>query len=618
VSESLRQLALIADNAIKDLLDEWVLSLCIVLSLAAIIAPLLILFGLKQGVIESIREQLVNDPVYREITPKASLTFADSFFQNLESDSRTELVIPSFTMSASMVQLELDQNRKSRNIEIHPTAADDPLIVENAGIIPSTGQVTITSALADKYQLAEGDTISLLVGRKLKGRRQNATIDVTVNSVLSARASRHEGIYARDVLVSDIEKFRLGQTVNREGWPAGRSTRPAPMIDGVLFNCTGKLPESLLQRVLARTDFSVTSTPAPEAIIPVVGRVTASEKQWHLLETVGGGTSSDALKSVRGELRGNGCGDYSTWVNPLDIRIENVDYKLIGLPESRAMLVELDSDLKNDQLSFREQAKLAVAPDSDLHIGDIYQANFESATGKIVFPVEIVAGTEGITGTQLLAPMTMLERLRATNSREAIYDSSTGNLRLTQVGYSGFRIYAKTIDDVPSLARKITELGGVDVVAKTDDIVRIQLLNKGLAKIVLIIAIVGLLGGSGALVASLTASVERKLAQMGQYRLLGFRHTAVAGFPVVQGCILILLAILLAGTLYVIFSQVIQTFLNQTTLVSASGAEIDYLQLRPVQYSLFVLCVFVLAIACSAFAARRTLSADPAEALRQE
>ena len=64
-----REIVLIADNAIKDLMDEWVLTLCVMLSLAAIIAPLLILFGLKQGAIETVREQLINDPVFRQITP---------------------------------------------------------------------------------------------------------------------------------------------------------------------------------------------------------------------------------------------------------------------------------------------------------------------------------------------------------------------------------------------------------------------------------------------------------------------------------------------------------------------------------------------------------------------
>jgi len=55
--------------AVADLKHEWILSLCLIIAIAAVIAPLLLMMGLKYGTIETLRERLVEDPAYREIRP---------------------------------------------------------------------------------------------------------------------------------------------------------------------------------------------------------------------------------------------------------------------------------------------------------------------------------------------------------------------------------------------------------------------------------------------------------------------------------------------------------------------------------------------------------------------
>ena len=58
---------IVAQLAIYDLVHEWILSLRPVLAFAAVIAPLLLLMGLKHGTIATLRHKLIQDPVYREI-----------------------------------------------------------------------------------------------------------------------------------------------------------------------------------------------------------------------------------------------------------------------------------------------------------------------------------------------------------------------------------------------------------------------------------------------------------------------------------------------------------------------------------------------------------------------
>ncbi|MAM77198.1 MAG: ABC transporter permease, partial [Tistrella sp.] len=58
--------------AIQDMVADRRLSLCQILALAAVLAPLLVLFGLREGVIGTMADRLVRDPANRLIVPVAS------------------------------------------------------------------------------------------------------------------------------------------------------------------------------------------------------------------------------------------------------------------------------------------------------------------------------------------------------------------------------------------------------------------------------------------------------------------------------------------------------------------------------------------------------------------
>lgn len=63
------RIPLLASLAWQDYRNDGWLSACSVLALVAVIAPLLVLFGLKFGLVSSLTERLENDPATREIIP---------------------------------------------------------------------------------------------------------------------------------------------------------------------------------------------------------------------------------------------------------------------------------------------------------------------------------------------------------------------------------------------------------------------------------------------------------------------------------------------------------------------------------------------------------------------
>ena len=55
--------------ALFDLRHEWAITLCQIASVAAVLAPLLVLYGLQQGVIGTLLERMNRDPAMRAIIP---------------------------------------------------------------------------------------------------------------------------------------------------------------------------------------------------------------------------------------------------------------------------------------------------------------------------------------------------------------------------------------------------------------------------------------------------------------------------------------------------------------------------------------------------------------------
>ena len=51
----------------KDLWNDKFVSLCVVASLVAVIAPLMLLFGLKNGVVTQLRQELLSNPEIRAV-----------------------------------------------------------------------------------------------------------------------------------------------------------------------------------------------------------------------------------------------------------------------------------------------------------------------------------------------------------------------------------------------------------------------------------------------------------------------------------------------------------------------------------------------------------------------
>jgi putative ABC transport system permease protein len=179
-------------------------------------------------------------------------------------------------------------------------------------------------------------------------------------------------------------------------------------------------------------------------------------------------------------------------------------------------------------------------------------------------------------------------------------------------GYRGFRLYARSIDDVPRLVRDLEDQG-IEVVAEEEAILRIQTLDRGLTRLFRLIALLGVFGGTAVLVASLYAAVERRRRDLGVLRLLGFARSHVFFFPVAQG---IIIAVLGLGAGLAGYGVLAATIDRTFTAELAAGEA--FCTLPPAYVPLFFLLTVALAAVASLAAAWRATRIDPAEAIRDQ
>lgn len=206
-------IALAASMATRDWLHEIVLSLCGVLALASILAPMLVLHGAHMGVVERMRENLLKDPTVLVLVPQGSsgAGYAPDFIKRIGELPGMRYAIGRTRDVAAELQVSLGEKRLT--ITLDATSKGDPLIDnfdQNAPrSAPGQLEIALTASAANKLGVKAGDKIqSSLVRRSASGRMERLQLEFTVASVLPQLASgRDAGLVDMRTLLA-IQDYR--------------------------------------------------------------------------------------------------------------------------------------------------------------------------------------------------------------------------------------------------------------------------------------------------------------------------------------------------------------------------------------------------------------------------
>jgi len=219
-------LRLLAMLAALDLWHDRKVSFCITASLVAVIAPLLLLFGLKYGVVSQLHNELLSDPRNLEVRMSGNHDLDTDWFARWRALPDVAFVMPLTRSLNTQADLLRDSQRFVAGVELIPSAAGDPLL---GGLPPpAADQVVLSASAAQRLQVQAGDTLTLVVLRKLGGQNQRGQTAIQVARILPASAfARPAALLSLDLLIA-AEDFRDGFAVPRLGHAEGPPAPPRP------------------------------------------------------------------------------------------------------------------------------------------------------------------------------------------------------------------------------------------------------------------------------------------------------------------------------------------------------------------------------------------------------
>ena len=600
---------LIPSLAASSLRHEWILTLCLVIALAAVIAPLLVLLGLKHGTIETLRERLVEDPVFREIRPSQTREYAPEWFETLKVDSGIAFLTPTILPLSSVLNIVPKGGTRAELFDLVPTAPGDPLLLENGGMIPADGELVMSAEAARRAGVVAGDEVLARVTRSRGGRNESVEVSLKVAAVLGQRAGTLPRVYAPLGFVLDIEAFKEGYAASARGWP-GDTPEPYLSFDGAVLLLDAPMPPITRTGLVINTGFGRIAELDREQATERLGFPPPADMSAYDLQTPGATVTVSSLRAIEQKLRGQNR-ILLPYVRDLAVSREGAPMPLVGL--------SVDAE---------QARRLGVPPPP--------WGGFSASTGdgsrltRVLWPAQAAETTvelrsEGASplGFRLtvqgdspfarpLVPVELLGVLRTAQQRAVLFDAASGRFEMARGGYRGFRLYARSIDDVPRLYHALKEQG-VETVAEVEAIERIQVLDTGLSRLFWLIAVLGISGGTAVLVASLYAAVERRRRDLGVLRLLGLSRAHVFFFPVAQGLMIAVLGLVASFAGYAALAAAI----NRSFASELAPGE-AFCTLPPSYVPLASALTLGLAALASLVAASRATRVDPAEAIREQ
>jgi len=608
--------------AAADVRHEWRMSLCMALAIAAIATPLLLFFGLKFGVMETLRQRLLDDPSSMEILPLSDKRLDNAWFEGKRRDSRVAFVVPHTRRLSAQAEFAAAGQKKRLMLDISPTLEQDVLLARYGAPVPQSGECVLTASASEKLGVAKGAELACHVSRdRGKVRAQRSFI---VAGVLPEGAGVRPAAYLRLEDLEQIEQFKDGRAVPELGWP-GSDPLAYPAAPSALLALPAPLNAIREAMLCQNTGFATFEKPEGLAVPGL-----PAGRALYLLSSVGSLADARDFASVADRVRG-----MDSFILPVNRNVSAV----LALPDGEAALAlragsaigrnlpgVTPPDGENWTLFSSAPAPrtLIVSPALAKRAGTgevpcrfLLASREKDGTvteRSVSFPVRLVTGDAAPEGTGLAAPA-LLGQLGLLAERPLL-DGTTADGQKTMLlgrrGYSGFRMYASGLDKVAPL-KKVLEEEGISVSTKADRIEEVLALNKYLGILFWIIAAASLAGAMGCLVSNVYANVERKRRELAVLRLLGVHGAALSLFPLTSAILLSLGGILSSLLLF----HVLAFAINRVFSAHLAAGEV-FCRLTLSHQAAAIGMALALAAVTGLAASRRMLGIQPAESLRDE
>ncbi len=203
---------LAARLALADMRHDAALFTGVALTVAAVLAPLLLLLGLKTGVVEHLLGALRADPAVREVVLRGHVPLKPAWFTAMRARPDVAFVAPRMRQLAQPVDVgRADTPISGSNADFVVSAPGDPLLGALAdGIGPAA--VVLSARLAQISGLKPGDEIAVWAIRRASTGNRRIDVRATVAGIAPPLATQNAVVFGPLAMAASLELFQESET----------------------------------------------------------------------------------------------------------------------------------------------------------------------------------------------------------------------------------------------------------------------------------------------------------------------------------------------------------------------------------------------------------------------
>ncbi|MDP5215672.1 ABC transporter permease [Ruegeria sp. 2205SS24-7] len=204
--------------ALKDLWRERFYLFCNCALLVGILVPLLVLFGVKNGVYSALIGEMMENPAYLQIDTAGNVTLSEDDLAPLRGWTEIAFMTPKVRTQFDYMNVRQSSGRRIRQAVIVPSGTGDPTLPDGARL--DNSNVAVSALLARQLELAPGASVQLI--SQAEGRPRQLVLDMRVGLVLEDRALGGRAVLVPFETLDLIEAFYDAYALPDHGIDAGK------------------------------------------------------------------------------------------------------------------------------------------------------------------------------------------------------------------------------------------------------------------------------------------------------------------------------------------------------------------------------------------------------------
>ncbi|MCE8458450.1 ABC transporter permease, partial [Rhodovulum sulfidophilum] len=150
---------LLVTLALRALFRDWIFLLCNVAVLAGVIVPLLVLYGVRNGVYDALIGDLMSNPATLQIDTAGNQSFTPADLAEVQGWEDVGFATLKTRSIFDYVNVRATGGRGRQEALIAPSGRGDPMIAPLPGL--GADEVAVSPALAAQLGLAPGDRVEI-------------------------------------------------------------------------------------------------------------------------------------------------------------------------------------------------------------------------------------------------------------------------------------------------------------------------------------------------------------------------------------------------------------------------------------------------------------------------